>query len=198
VIRVVAFDFGGVVAEEGFREGLTAIAAKNGLDPGRFFEVARELIYETGYVTGRASESAYWDAVRRATGIRGDDAHLAEEIVSRFVLRPAMLDYVDRLRFRGLTALVLSDQTDWLDRVDARTRFSPRFDRVLNSFYLKKSKRDPTLFDDVAGLLGRQPAEIFFVDDDRENAARAAGRGWNAMAFEDVETFGRALARLVP
>ncbi len=33
VIKAVLFDFGGVLAEEGFREGLKSIGRKNGLDP---------------------------------------------------------------------------------------------------------------------------------------------------------------------
>ncbi|MBW1855013.1 MAG: hypothetical protein JRJ00_10100 [Deltaproteobacteria bacterium] len=33
-IEVIFFDFGGVLAEEGFRKGLTSIAHLNGLDPG--------------------------------------------------------------------------------------------------------------------------------------------------------------------
>jgi putative hydrolase of the HAD superfamily len=37
MIKAVLFDFGGVLAEEGFREGLKAIGVKNGLDPDDFF-----------------------------------------------------------------------------------------------------------------------------------------------------------------
>ena len=198
MIRTVALDFGGVVAEEGFRAGLEAIAAANGLDPARFYSVARELIYETGYVTGRAPESAYWEAVRRTTGIRGEDGLLAGEIIGRFVLRPAMLDQADRLRSLGHAVVILSDQTDWLDRLDRKTHFSAHFDRVFNSFHLKKSKRDPTIFDYVAATLAVEPADIFFADDDGENAARAAGRGWNAIVFRGIEDFEQALGRLVP
>lgn len=73
VIKAVIFDFGGVVAEEGFKQGLKAVAAGSGLDPDRFFAVARELIYETGYVTGRTDEHTYWNAVRAATGLEADD-----------------------------------------------------------------------------------------------------------------------------
>ena len=32
-IQAVLFDFGGVIAEEGFRKGLSYIALLNGLDP---------------------------------------------------------------------------------------------------------------------------------------------------------------------
>jgi putative hydrolase of the HAD superfamily len=53
MIKAVIFDFGGVLAEKGFRKGLKAIGIQNGLNPDSFFMTAAELIYQTGYVTGR-------------------------------------------------------------------------------------------------------------------------------------------------
>jgi putative hydrolase of the HAD superfamily len=197
VITSIVFDFGGVIAEEGFKEGLAAIGTGNGLDPERFFAVARELIYETGYVTGHAPEAAYWDAVRRATGVQGADVDLREEIISRFVLRPDMLDAVDRFWTQGFQVSILSDQTDWLDEIEVATGFSRRFDRVLNSYHLGKSKREPSLFHDVAAMLHKKPEEIMFIDDNENNVRRAAAQGWNAMHFRNVESFRRELTRVL-
>jgi len=56
MIKAVIFDFGGVLAEEGFREGLKVIATKNRLVPDEFFKAAEDVIHETGYVTGKADE----------------------------------------------------------------------------------------------------------------------------------------------
>ena len=52
MIKTVIFDFGGVLAEEGFREGLLEIARKNGLDTNAFFTEVDSLIEKTGYLTG--------------------------------------------------------------------------------------------------------------------------------------------------
>jgi FMN phosphatase YigB (HAD superfamily) len=142
VIRAVLFDFGGVMAEEGFLEGLRAIARKNGLDPETFFMTVDAIIFETGYLIGRADEGTFWNEVRNRTGIIGTDGELREEILKRFVLRPDMIAVVDHLRSRGLTVAMLSDQTNWLDEMDRRTALSGHFDRVFNSFTIHKSKRD--------------------------------------------------------
>lgn len=198
MVESVVFDFGGVVAEEGFRDGLMAIGAKNGLDPERFFAVARDLIYETGYVTGQADEAAYWSAVRRATDILGSDADLRQEIITRFVPRRGMLEEADRLREMGLGVSILSDQTDWLDEIDGKTGFSRHFDHVFNSFYLKKSKRDGSLFPQIAAQLGRIAEEILFVDDNAGNVARAASHGWKTVHFRNIEDFRREMAGLLP
>jgi len=99
-IKAVLFDFGGVIAEEGFEGGLKAIGKEEGIDPDRFFSIASELIHETGYVTGLCGEGTYWNAVRERTGITGSDSELREEVLKRFVLRPRMIAYAKTLRDR--------------------------------------------------------------------------------------------------
>jgi putative hydrolase of the HAD superfamily len=196
MIKAVIFDFGGVMAEEGFREGLKAIAIKRGLEPGAFFRLAEELIYETGYLTGKAGESDYWEAVRERAGISGSDSDLRREILSRFILRPGMVDAVKRLRGSGMTVALLSDQTDWLDEINERSPFSHLFDRVFNSFYLGKSKRDALIFRDVASALGLSLQEMLFVDDNEGHIRRASEQGLLTIHFRTVEETLRELRRL--
>jgi len=133
MIKAVIFDFGGVLAEEGFKQGLRAIAKENGCDPEIFYSIAGELVYRSGYVSGTTDEHSYWEAVREKTGLREDDEVLREEILKRFRLRPEMLDIVDRLKSSGLTVAILSDQTNWLDELNLRTPFHHHFDYVFNS-----------------------------------------------------------------
>ena len=54
------------------------------------------------------------------TGVRGEDAYLRDQVLSRFVLRPAMIELVRALRRKGVITTILSDQTDWLDKLDAQ------------------------------------------------------------------------------
>jgi putative hydrolase of the HAD superfamily len=194
-LRAVLFDFGGVLAEEGFRVGLRAIALRQGLDPALVHRTGMEAVYDTGYVLGRGSEAEFWAAMRQRTGIRGEDAELSAEILDRFVLRPRMLAAVRALREQGFVVAILSDQTDWLERLDARYDFFREFARVFNSYRLGKGKLDPGVFTEVAALLGVQPAETLFVDDLAGNVARAAGRGLRTLHGEDEEYLLRELAR---
>jgi len=193
MVRAFVIDFGGVLADEGFREGLEAIAGMNGLDPEEFFSVARNLIYESGYVTGKIDEHAYWEEVRLKTKVRNDDKELRREILNRFRLRPPMLQEIKRIKATGAIVALLSDQTDWLDEVNRQTPFYHYFDHIFNSFNMKKSKRDSTLFDDVARQLAVKPQEILFVDDTNENVERARARGWRTLRFTNVEDFRKAL-----
>jgi putative hydrolase of the HAD superfamily len=117
-IRALLLDFGGVIAEEGFQQGLYAIAEKFGLDEKRFFQLANEAVYTSGYVTGTGSEKDYWNMVRDHSGIMADDEELRQEILSRFIPRDWMLETVRSLKQQGLVTAILSDQSDWLDQLD--------------------------------------------------------------------------------
>ena len=180
-VRAVLFDFGGVLAEEGFRAGLHTIARLNGLDPEIVHRKGIDMIYQSGYVTGTGEEADFWKLMRGRFPFKEADATLTGIILDRFTLRPEMIDLVRDLRGRGLTCAILSDQTDWLDRLDRRDHFYREFDRVYCSYQLGKSKRDPSLFDEVVADLALRPGEAVFLDDDPGNVERARSRGLNAL-----------------
>lgn len=186
-LRAVLFDYGGVLAEEGFREGLKALARRHGLDDERFFAEAAEAVYASGYVTGRGDEAAFWELLCRPGGLPRYDPSFTAEILRRFTLRPAMLAAVRALRRRGYRVAILSDQTDWLERLNDRDRFFPEFERVFNSYRLGKGKRDPTLFDDVVEALGVAPCEALFIDDNPGHVQRAVSRGLPSILFTGEE-----------
>lgn len=196
-LKAVLFDFGGVIAEEGFREGLMAIGKKNNLDPERFFTCIDGLIYETGYLIGKIDEASFWNAVRKKTGITGSDGALREEILTRFAFRPAMLAYVDRLRATRLKVGMLSDQTNWLEEIDRNTPLFRHFDIVFNSFRLHKSKRDPSVFRDVCEILCVRPDEVLFVDDNVNHIKRAADEGLITLHFSTAEDFEKQIREFI-
>lgn len=195
MIIVVLFDFGGVLAEEGFRKGLMHVGREMGMAPEEFFRIADELIASSGYLTGESSEEAYWCALRERTGITAGDADLREEILKRFTLRPRVLEYVKRVREEGFIAGILSDQTNWLDEINERTPFYHFFDHVFNSYKMKKSKRDSSVFIDVCDNLKRKPEEVLFVDDKIANISRALSSGMKALHFKDMGCFEKGIRK---
>jgi putative hydrolase of the HAD superfamily len=189
MIKAAIFDFGGVLAEEGFKEGLKAIGREKGLDPDYFYTISGELVYETGYVTGRSDEHSYWNAVREGTGITGDDEDLREEILKRFRLRSEMIEHVEKIKSSGRIVAILSDQTNWLDELNQRTPFYHHLDYVFNSFYLGKTKRDPSIFKDICDKLGLKAEEVLFVDDNLDNIKRASSQGLRTIHFKSLSEF---------
>lgn len=195
-IKAVLFDFGGVLAEEGFQEGLYAIARSQGFDPDEVIQAGMDAVYDTGYVLGRGSEADFWREMRQRTGIVGDDTALSREILDRFVLRPGIIAAVRALRQRGFMVAILSDQTDWLERLDRRDGFSAAFDRVFNSYRIGRGKRDPSAFDEAVRALGVAPHEALLVDDMPGNVERAVARGLQTILYRDEPGFLAELAQM--
>jgi HAD superfamily hydrolase (TIGR01509 family) len=195
-VSAVLIDFGGVLAEEGFREGLLAIGKRNGLDPEQFFRDVERIIFESGYLTGEAGEAVFWEAVRRQTGIPERDEPLRQEILRRFVVRPAMVEHVDRLRSAGLRVAILSDQTNWLEEIDAAADLFRHFDRIFNSYRIGKSKRDASVFTDVCAEFDVLPAATVFVDDSPGHIERASGKGLTTILFTGIADYKRSFAAL--
>ena len=192
------FDFGGVIAEEGFRNGLLSLAHINGLDSAIFLKEAYDLTFTGGYVTGEVDEHTFWHMLRERTGIKGSDQELRKEILARFVLRSWMLDLVQRLKEASVVTAILSDQTNWLDELDARYKFFGLFDRVFNSYHLGKCKQDESLFEDVLGEMNFRPEQSLFIDDSQENIKRATSRGLHTIYYQDKTSFMESMLSLCP
>ena len=189
ILKAILFDFGGVIAEEGFRNGIRTIAKRSNVDPDIAEKAAFDLIYSTGYILGKCNEETFWEAIKKETGIKGDNEELREIVLKYFIIRTWFPEVITHLRAQGLIVCLLSDQTDWLDRLNDHYNFYRLFDRVFNSFYMGKSKSDPYLFDEIAGKLGINPADILFVDDYHGHIERAQKKGFKTHLFIDKGKF---------
>lgn len=197
-VEAILFDFGGVIAEEGFRNGLVAIAQDRGLPVESFLERAYELVYEVGYVLGRADEAAYWRALREEKRIDGTDTEFREVILSHFILRPWMLGVIRALHEKSMRLAILSDQTDWLDELNARNGFFKWFERVFNSFHVGLSKRDTALFDRVVREMSISADKTVFVDDNEGNIRRAQMQGIQTILYRDRDQFMKEMGVFCP
>jgi len=108
-----------------------------------------------------------------------------------------MMEVVKKIKSSGLIVAILSDQTNWLDDLNQRTPFYQHFDHVFNSFYLKKTKRNPSLFRDICVQLGLKPEEILFVDDSPDNIKRAASEGLKTIHFKGVSEFEKEIQKFI-
>jgi putative hydrolase of the HAD superfamily len=196
MIRAVLLDFGGVIAEEGFKQGLYAIADRFGHEQESFFKLATEAVYKTGYVTGAGTEKEYWQAVKEQAGILAEDEELRSEILTRFIPRQWMLDSIDAMQKQGIITAILSDQSDWLDKLDSQYNFFQYFDTVFNSYHLGKTKRDSSIFEDALQALQVEAGETLFVDDNPGHIERADDRGLQTHLYVDRDGYFARLKEL--
>lgn len=188
-VRAVLFDFGGVIAEEGFYNGLTSLAQEQSLQTDSITSAGMDAAYDSGFVLGRATAADFWTLLRQRTGLEGDDDYLSKLIIEGFRPRQWMIDLVRELHARAYVTGILSDQTNWLYELDEQYHFFVEFDHIFNSYDLGKGKRDPTLFTDIVNKLGLRPIEALFIDDNAGNIQRARERGLHVILYADRRTF---------
>lgn len=192
-VLAILFDFGGVLAEEGFRNGLIQLAREQGLDSDQMPAQGMRAVYDSGFVLGQGTDADFWALLRQRTGLHGSDTDLSQRIIDGFIIRPWIIDLVRQLSAMGFVTGILSDQTHWLDILDQRYHFYAIFHKVYNSFYLGKGKQDISLFQDIADDLDLSPSQILFIDDDGGNTERAAKAGLQTIQYLNREDFIRQL-----
>ena len=195
-VDAVLFDYGGVLAEEGFRNGLVTFAKEQELNAEAMPNEGMMAVYDSGFVLGHGTASDFWELLRKRTGLVGDNDELSMRILSGFVIRPWMIELVGQLHKQGYITGILSDQTYWLDTLNERDHFVDAFDHVYNSYYMGKGKQDSSLFNDVAKDLGLPLSKILFIDDNEANVSRARNAGMQAIQFVDRQSFISELKQL--
>jgi len=196
-IKAVLLDYGGVIADEGFQNGLRAMAREQGLDEGTMMNVARSAVYDSGFLLGRGTEHEFWKCMREGAGLKGCDTELTKRVLEGFVLRPWMIKCVQQLNAQGVITGILSDQTHWLDWLNERDHFFEFFDHIFNSYHMGKGKRDPGLFHDITKQLVLSPNEILLVDDMKSNVTRAQAAGWKTIHYVDKASLLEMLEKLL-
>ena len=196
-ITAVLFDFGGVLAEEGFKDGLQYIAIQNELDPDILIARAFRIIYETGFVLGKVREDVFWKALGEQFSMRERPEKWREVILSRFILRPWMLKAASDLKKHRIVLGLLTDQCHWLDELNKRDPFFDYFDHIFNSYYTHISKKDPQAFDRVSRKLQIPPENILFIDDHEAHILRAQHVGFQTILYQDKTSFIDHLQRLM-
>jgi putative hydrolase of the HAD superfamily len=188
-IKAVLLDYGGVIADEGFQNGLRAMSREQGLDGDKTLQIAKYAVYDSGFILGSGTEEAFWQSMRDGARLKGSDAELTQRVLEGFVLRPWMIGWVQQLHAQGYLTVILSDQSHWLDWLDQRDHFFQYFDHVFNSYHMGKGKRYLSLFPEITERLALSPSEILFVDDMQSNVTRAQSSGWNAIRYLDKSSF---------
>ncbi|SKA66642.1 HAD family hydrolase [Desulfobaculum bizertense] len=194
----VIFDFGGVLAEEGFFNGFMALGERYGKDGKELGDIAVDIVRKDGFAVGRIDEKEFWTRFRERTGISDSDAFLRHEILSRFIIRDFMFAYVEQLSKAGYKVAILSDQTNWLDEMNESKGFYRFFDVVHNSYRTGTTKKELKAFTALLEELDLAPERALFVDDFAGHIRRAQSLGLKTILYTDRESFEKEFLALCP
>jgi epoxide hydrolase-like predicted phosphatase len=194
-VTAVAFDFGGVLTYTSFG-GLATYGDELGLPAaalvGYFRDDPEMARLEIGEISSREFFKYVCTDAERRHGQRIDIRRLALAAGEGERLDPLMLDLVEEVRKSCPVALVTNNVADAGWRETFRFEL---FDVVLDSSEVGVRKPDPRIYLALCERLGKDPAEVAFVDDLPRNTDAAAALGLHPILFTDRESCRAELVR---
>lgn len=182
-IELILFDFGGVIAPEGFQLGVLKLAHIYGKSFEEMYRIAGyDAGIDTGYTSGKAPEEVYWESVSRILGENGNMPRCRDFFLDNFEPRKDMVRLVSELS-RKKRLGIFSDQTSWIYEIDSRVPFLKYFDYKCISFEKGYTKHDDEFYLIPSKETGIAPDKILLIDDKKRVIERAESFGMNGYLF---------------
>lgn len=196
-IQTVVFDLGKVLVDFDYRIAARRIAERSRLSPEELAAVILKTSLLIDYELGRLSSQEFFEAVRAATGYRGDIHEFALSFGDIFTAIDPMVRLQADIRRHGLATFIFSNTNDFAVRHIRKTfPFFANFDGYVYSYEHQAMKPDPRLYEVVEQMSGRCGGEILYIDDRPENVAAGSARGWRAVLHEEPEKTHAAVQKL--
>ncbi len=161
-IRAIVFDFGGVLYTYNYRHSLEHFASHLGITVQQAEAAWESRIAE--FERGEIDELTYWEAFRKAGGVRQSDSELHEMFVGMFHPMPESLRIKYQLKGKYLLGM-LSNNCAWEQDLEKRLDLREGFDFVMMSYEVGARKPEPVIFEKLIAQCGMSPDEIVFIDD---------------------------------
>ena len=194
-VTALAFDFGGVLTVPPFA-GLEAYGDELGLPAGTltdWFTGDAMAELEVGAISARDFFKRVCVECERRHGVRVDIRALAAAAARSEELDTEMLALVDEVRASRATALLTNNVATATWRASFPFHL---FDVVIDSSEVGLRKPDLAVYHLLLDRLGREPAEVVFVDDLERNVAAACSIGIHGLHFTGLDACRRLLANL--
>lgn len=194
--RFIYFDLGNVIVNFDHRRGARQMAELAGVSEQLVWEVVFQSDLEMEYERGAITTREFYEAFCARTRTRPDYQALLLAASDIFTLNESMVPLLTELRDRGERLGILSNtnESHWKFIVEGRFPVvRDGFDIYALSFEMRSAKPGLAAYEMAAELAGAHPAEIFFVDDRRENVEAACQAGFDAIQFVGVDALRTAL-----
>lgn len=193
MIKVIYFDYHGVLDRRNFPGLLSSIAQSSGqADPAKISATLSS--YASDYATGKVSPHEFWRTIEERYGTTANrvgrqyQLHV-EPIREMWNLLSELHDQYDL----GLMADCALDKKEVIRSAYALTDY---FDYLIFSCDTIFSKRDPEFYQLMCQAGVYQPAECLLIDSDEQNCKQAIEQGFQAHHFRDEQTLRAHLHRL--
>jgi putative hydrolase of the HAD superfamily len=174
--RAILIDIGGVLVPSILPAAAADWGGRLGLPPAAFLGA----LFGGGddqVLTGRVTESAWWDIVAARLGIGPEvTAELRGDLAARERWDDALVAFLRRLHGQARTALVSNAWPGTRHRM-AQAGLLDIADEIVLSCEVGYAKPDPRIYRTALGRLAAEPGAALFVDDTPGHVAAAEALG---------------------
>jgi HAD superfamily hydrolase (TIGR01509 family) len=190
-VKMVLFDYGGVIAPEGFQLGILKLAHIFDRPFEEMYEIAGYLSgLDNGYTAGKTTEDNYWRSIAEILGVPDDLEKYRYVYLDNFQPRAGMVELIETIDNYQLG--IFSDQTNWIYELDKLHDFMRYFNYLCISCDKGYTKHDQNFYDIPAKETGIPAAKILLIDDKIrviENARRHGIQGYHFTSVEACRSY---------
>ncbi len=194
-IKVVVFDFDGVLSKDNTEEVLQSFSTA--LDGSSVYSrmMASKHLYEC--MMGKISFNEFKSHLANIADITPEMAdEIATATIKARTIDDTVLNVARKLKSAGYILALHSDMMKVPFDTWAR-KFSLKdvFDHLICSAYVGSLKNNPSTYEKVLDFLGAEPGEVIYIDDSKANIYTAETMGLGGVLFRDAESLMRELSK---
>ncbi len=186
-IKVIAFDFGGVIATTDKKEVAQFISKTLNLSPEQTNEALLQL---KRYTKSGKEEQDFWLTYAQSMGIKlpVDWMNQLEKNRRKNLKEiPGMVNVVKNLQRQGFQTALLSNVRMSQARIKSELGLYQMFNPILLSYQTGFSKPDPQAYNNLLEQLKVPKEDVLFIDNKLENVQAAKSLGLDAILFIDAD-----------
>ncbi|MEA3507191.1 MAG: HAD-IA family hydrolase [Elusimicrobiota bacterium] len=189
-IKLILFDYGGVIAPEGFQLGILKLAHIFGKSFDEMYDIAGYRSgLDNGYTTGKTDEDHYWKSIADILRVPDDLKKYRYVYLDNFQPRAGMIEIINSIDDHQLG--IFSDQTNWIYELDRTYDFMRLFNYLCISCDKGYTKHDEEFYDIPSKETGIPAENILLIDDKPrviENARSHGMKGYHFTSIDECRT----------
>ncbi len=195
MIKVIAFDFGGVIGSDADQWNTTfkPVLDLTGLTSQEMVNIWEK--HWSKLKIGAEHIQNYWTETSIKNKV--DPEKIRETYNNCITARRDMLELAKSLKAKYKIVILSNDAKDWMDAKIRRFGLDKIFETIYSSADLHMAKPDKEIFDYVLSDLGVKPSELIFIDNQLNNYMASNAVGINTILFTDIEKLKSDLKKIL-
>ena len=190
MIKVIIFDFGGVLSKKGsFKPLCKKYSKKHKVSYKGFHDVLVDIWLKAR--VNNVDSKLFWKEC--AEYLNTDPKKLKKDMMKFDGYNKKTISLIKKLKKHYKVGLLSNHIEDWLEEIIQKRKLDKLFDVIVTSYDSKLAKPDIKIFKEVITKLKVKPQECVFIDDIKTNIPPAQKLGMKTILFKNLDQLKKEL-----